>query len=94
MMAMGQGGGSSTVTKTASRGVSREPYFWGGEEKKIKMNALYNILKRRRMHNMGCLSNYLAQWLVSYFTSVNFRNKEITSWACALEHFHCSSHSG
>lgn len=46
------------------------------------------------MHNMGCLSNYLAQWLVSYFALVNFRNKEITSWACALEHFHCSWHSG
>lgn len=34
MMAMGQGGGSSTVTKTASRGVSREPYF--GEVKRKK----------------------------------------------------------
>lgn len=61
MMAMGQGGGIKHSNKNSKQRYVKRATFWGGEEKKKKSECIIQyIIKRRGMHNVGWLSNYLA----------------------------------
>lgn len=60
MMAMGREGGVKHSNKNSKQKCVKRKQHFGEAKRKKKMNALYNILKRRGMHNMGWLSNYLA----------------------------------